>query len=73
MPEGRKIFLDQSVKDNLLLGAFQRSDNQVDKDVDQMYERFPILGERKGQMAGLMSGGSSRCSPSLGPSWPVPR
>ena len=60
MPEGRKIFLDQSVKDNLLLGAFQRSDNQVDKDVDQMYERFPILGERKGQMAGLMSGGEQQ-------------
>jgi len=60
VPEGRKIFLDQSVKDNLLLGAFQRSDNQVDKDVDQMYERFPILGERKGQMAGLMSGGEQQ-------------
>jgi branched-chain amino acid transport system ATP-binding protein len=60
VPEGRKIFPDQSVKDNLLLGAFQRSDNEVDKDIDQMYERFPILGERKSQMAGLMSGGEQQ-------------
>jgi branched-chain amino acid transport system ATP-binding protein len=60
VPEGRKIFPDQSVRDNLLLGAFQRDDGEVEKDIDRMYERFPILGERKGQMAGLMSGGEQQ-------------
>jgi branched-chain amino acid transport system ATP-binding protein len=60
VPEGRKIFPDQSVRDNLLLGAFQRTDNELEKDIDRMYERFPILGERKGQMAGLMSGGEQQ-------------
>jgi branched-chain amino acid transport system ATP-binding protein len=59
-PEGRKVFPNQTVRDNLLLGAFTRKDNQVDKDIEEQYERFPILGQRKNQPAGLMSGGEQQ-------------
>ena len=59
-PEGRKVFPNQSVRDNLMLGAFNRSDGEVDKDIEEQYERFPILGKRKSQPAGLMSGGEQQ-------------
>jgi len=59
-PEGRKVFPNQSVRDNLLLGAFTRKDNEVEKDIEAQYERFPILGQRKNQPAGLMSGGEQQ-------------
>jgi branched-chain amino acid transport system ATP-binding protein len=61
VPEGRQVFPDQSVKDNLLLGAYQRRDyGEISKDIDRMCERFPILGERRSQKAGLMSGGEQQ-------------
>jgi branched-chain amino acid transport system ATP-binding protein len=60
VPEGRKIFPNQTVRDNLMLGAFQRKDSNVDKDIDEQYERFPILGQRRNQPAGLMSGGEQQ-------------
>jgi branched-chain amino acid transport system ATP-binding protein len=61
VPEGRQVFPDQTVKDNLLLGAYQRRDYvEVHRDVERMEERFPILGERAGQLAGLLSGGEQQ-------------
>jgi len=60
VPEGRKIFPNQTVRDNLMLGAFTRKDSDVDKDIDAQYERFPILGQRRNQPAGLMSGGEQQ-------------
>jgi branched-chain amino acid transport system ATP-binding protein len=61
VPEGRQVFPDQTVKDNLLLGAYQRRDYvEVHRDVERMEERFPILGERSGQLAGLLSGGEQQ-------------
>jgi branched-chain amino acid transport system ATP-binding protein len=59
-PEGRKVFPNQTVRDNLMLGAFGRTDGEVDKDIDGQYERFPILGKRRNQHAGLMSGGEQQ-------------
>ena len=60
VPEGRKVFPNQSVEDNLILGAYQRKDSDINKDIQEQYERFPRLGERKGQKAGLMSGGEQQ-------------
>ena len=60
VPEGRKVFPNQTVEDNLILGAFPRKDKEIDKDVKEQYERFPRLGERKTQKAGLMSGGEQQ-------------
>jgi len=60
VPEGRKIFPNQTVRDNLMLGAFTRKDSDVDKDIDAQYQRFPILGQRRNQPAGLMSGGEQQ-------------
>jgi branched-chain amino acid transport system ATP-binding protein len=60
VPEGRKIFPNQTVRDNLMLGAFTRKDSDIDKDIDAQYERFPILGQRRNQPAGLMSGGEQQ-------------
>lgn len=60
VPEGRKVFPNQSVEDNLILGAFPRKDKEIDKDIGEQYERFPRLGERRTQKAGLMSGGEQQ-------------
>ena len=61
VPEGRQVFPDQSVRDNLLLGAYNRRDHgEIGRDIDKMTERFPILGERKNQPAGLLSGGEQQ-------------
>jgi len=61
VPEGRQVFPDQTVRDNLLLGAYQRRDYvEVHRDVARIEERFPILGERHGQLAGLLSGGEQQ-------------
>jgi len=43
-----------------MLGAFTRKDPEVDKDIDEQYERFPILGQRRSQPAGLLSGGEQQ-------------
>lgn len=61
VPEGRRIFAEMSVYENLELGAFLRRDrSQIKKDIDGVYERFPILGSRKRQMAGTLSGGEQQ-------------
>jgi branched-chain amino acid transport system ATP-binding protein len=61
VPEGRRLFSSLSVRENLLLGAFRRRDaEQVAKDLERIYELFPILRERQSQLAGKMSGGEQQ-------------
>jgi branched-chain amino acid transport system ATP-binding protein len=59
-PEGRKIFPKMSVEENLLLGAFSRSDSEINKDLDDAYDLFPVLAERRSQQAGTFSGGEQQ-------------
>lgn len=60
-PEGRRIFPAMSVLENLELGAFLRKDKEnIKKDIESVYERFPILGDRKKQTAGTLSGGEQQ-------------
>lgn len=61
--QGRQIFADQTVYDNLLLGAYTRlkgHGNSVRKSIEREYARFPILKERKDQLAGTLSGGQQQ-------------
>jgi branched-chain amino acid transport system ATP-binding protein len=61
VPEGRRIFPDLTVEENLRTGAFLRRDKQaVAEDLQAIYERFPRLGERRGQWAKTMSGGEQQ-------------
>lgn len=61
VPEGRRIFPRLSVMENLRLGAFHRDDtDQIMKDIQHSYEMFPILGERKAQQGGTLSGGEQQ-------------
>lgn len=59
-PEGRRIFPRMSVQENLMLGAFTRTDGDVGKDLNAAYELFPILKERSKQPAGTFSGGEQQ-------------
>jgi len=59
-PEGRKIFPKMSVEENLLLGAFTRTDSGIKDDLDASYDLFPVLGERRNQPAGTFSGGEQQ-------------
>ena len=60
-PERRRVFSDQSVEDNLLLGAYTRKDKtEIQKDLDNVYNLFPRLLERKKQLAGTLSGGEQQ-------------
>lgn len=60
-PEGRLVFGDQSVYDNLVLGAYTRSqDAQVSQSIDHCFAMFPRLAERRDQMAGTLSGGEQQ-------------
>ncbi|MDX6347698.1 MAG: branched-chain amino acid transport system ATP-binding protein, partial [Streptomyces sp.] len=57
-PEGRHIFPRMTIEDNLRLGAYLRKDQDgITKDVQRAYDLFPILGERRKQAAGTLSGG----------------
>jgi branched-chain amino acid transport system ATP-binding protein len=60
VPEGRMIFPDQSVLDNLRLGAYGRRDAEVGADIERHFARFPILRERQRQPAGTLSGGEQQ-------------
>ncbi|MBQ5824216.1 MAG: ABC transporter ATP-binding protein [Clostridia bacterium] len=61
VPEGRRVFQQLSVLDNLKLGAFTRKDKaNIAKDLQMVYERFPRLAERKNQIAGTLSGGEQQ-------------
>jgi branched-chain amino acid transport system ATP-binding protein len=58
--ERRRIFVDLTVEENLLTGAFTRRDNEVKADMEEQYERFPVLGARRGGTAGYLSGGEQQ-------------
>lgn len=61
VPEGRRIFSQLSVLDNIKLGAFTRKDKEeVEETLNYVYERFPRLKERKNQIAGTLSGGEQQ-------------
>ena len=61
VPEGRKLFPDCSVEDNLKLGAYHSAARKVAKEsIEEMYEMFPRLAERKDQLAGSLSGGEQQ-------------
>ena len=61
VPEGRRVFSQLSVLQNLKLGAYTRSDkNEIEESLANVYKRFPRLEERKNQMAGTLSGGEQQ-------------
>lgn len=61
VPEGRHVFASQTVKENLELGAFLRKDKEgIAKSLEHVYELFPRLKEREGQLAGTLSGGEQQ-------------
>jgi branched-chain amino acid transport system ATP-binding protein len=61
VPEGRRMLARQSVVDNLLLGAYTRSDgSEIQADLERQFARFPRLAERRHQMAGTLSGGEQQ-------------
>ena len=63
VPEGRRVFQELTVYENLLLGAYTQKDKKkIKEDIDEICTRFPRLGERKSQIAGTLSGGE----PSMG-------
>lgn len=60
-PEGRHIFPRLTIAENLQLGAFLRTDKEgIEKDIQRAYDLFPILGERRKQAAGTLSGGEQQ-------------
>ncbi len=60
-PERRRVFASQPVQDNLLLGAYTRKDREgIEADLKNVYSLFPILEERKDQLAGTLSGGEQQ-------------
>jgi branched-chain amino acid transport system ATP-binding protein len=61
VPEGRRLFSAMSVEDNLRMGAFLRNDEpEIKRDLGRAYELFPILGQRRRQDAGTLSGGEQQ-------------
>lgn len=61
VPEGRQIFSNLTVKENLQLGAYARKDKaEIEKDIKWVYELFPILEERQWQLGGTLSGGEQQ-------------
>ncbi|MGD9862571.1 MAG: ABC transporter ATP-binding protein [Pseudodonghicola sp.] len=59
-PEGRQIFTNLTVEENLRLGAFLFSDDRVDKDMETAFTMFPILRQKRNQAAGGLSGGQQQ-------------
>ena len=61
VPEGRRVFADLSVYENLRMGAYTRKDrNEIEETLEKVYQRFPRLKERRNQMAGTLSGGEQQ-------------
>lgn len=61
VPEGRLVFANLTVKDNLLMGAYLRTDkNGINEDLEKVYQLFPRLKERENQIAGTLSGGEQQ-------------
>lgn len=60
-PEGRGVFAEMSIQENLEMGAFLKTDkNYIDRKLDEMFEMFPILKDRRKQKAGSLSGGEQQ-------------
>ncbi|MBR5137694.1 MAG: ABC transporter ATP-binding protein [Clostridia bacterium] len=61
VPEGRRVFQELTVYENLLMGAYIKKDpKEVKASIEEIYDRFPRLGERKNQIAGTLSGGEQQ-------------
>jgi len=60
VPEGRAILKRMTVFDNLRMGAYVRSDKEISRDIDAVFARFPVLAERRTQLAGTLSGGEQQ-------------
>jgi len=61
IPEGRQVFAPQTVQQNLELGAYSRRDRrEIARDIDAMYQRFPVLGRKRKQISGKLSGGEQQ-------------
>lgn len=61
VPEGREVFPFLTVEENLMMGAYTRKDTAaIPKDIEMVYDYFPILGERRAQQAGTLSGGQQQ-------------
>jgi len=61
VPEGRQIFANLTVRENLLLGAYQKtSRQQIADDIEKCYSRFPVLSDRRNQRSGTLSGGEQQ-------------
>ncbi len=60
VPEGRGIFTRMTIEENLRMGAYLRRDDQIDADIESVYQRFPRLKERHRQLAGTLSGGEQQ-------------
>ena len=61
VPEGRRVFAQLSVYENLMLGAFTRKDkNEINESLEKVFKRFPRLEERRTQAAGTLSGGEQQ-------------
>ena len=61
VPEGRRVFQNLSVYDNLLMGAYTRSDKKaIEESMDEVFRDFPRLKERRRQLAGTLSGGEQQ-------------
>ena len=60
VPEGRQIFLQMTVEEDLQMGAFTRPASEYDESIADVYQRFPRLKERQNQIAGTLSGGEQQ-------------
>ncbi len=60
VPEGRRVFLQMTVEENLEMGAFTRPNSEIEPGIEDIYERFPRLKERRKQIAGTLSGGEQQ-------------
>ena len=60
VPEGRRVFLQMTVEENLEMGAFTRPNSEIEGGIADVYERFPRLKERRKQIAGTLSGGEQQ-------------
>jgi len=60
VPEGRRVFLQMTVEENLEMGAFTQPNTGVDADLEKVFDQFPRLKERRKQVAGTLSGGEQQ-------------
>ncbi|HUB25382.1 MAG TPA: ABC transporter ATP-binding protein [Tepidisphaeraceae bacterium] len=60
VPEGRQVFANMTVRENLLLGGYQQRHETIHDDMQQIFDLFPVLAERRRQRAGTLSGGEQQ-------------